>query len=345
MLKQEGMMDKKPSMKDKKQDILDAYEELLKKFKERGMTAKPAGKDADSKKAAEDAVVKKASSYSVENVVKGLADLKLDLNKTLTDLSNMILEEANKLREVQQAIAIEEKSLEEIYDIQVAAETLEMLIRTHEEKKKSLEEEITASREQWAKEQERHEIAVKDRDADLKKEREREEKEHAYNLALSRRKDKDAYEEEKAALKKVLKEEKEVQERNLAERGSALAAQEAEISELRAKVAAFPAELSKAIEKAEKEAIASAEKQAKQKAELLGKDVEGERKVAELRIKALEDACAKQAAEIDKLTKQLGRATSQVENIAVKVIESGSGVKASNAANKTAFEQTKSGGE
>lgn len=338
-------MEKKPSMKNRKKDILDAYEELLRKYEEKHKTAMPTGKDAEAKKAAEQALVRKASSYSVESVVKGLAELKLSLNKTLTDLSNMILEEANKLKEVQQAIAMEEKNLEEIFDIQVAAETLDMLIRTHEEKKRSLEEEIATSREQWAKEQERHEIAVKEREADLKKEREREEKEYAYNLALSRRKDKDVYEEEKAALKKALKEEKEKQERNLAERAAALAAQEEEVTELRAKVAAFPAELAKAIEKAAKEGIASAEKQAKQKAELLAKEIEGERKVAELRIKALEDLCAKQAAEIDKLNKQLNRATSQVENIAVKVIESGSGFKTSNAVGKIVAEQTKSAGE
>jgi len=335
-------MEQKLTMKDKKEDILKQYKELLAKYKEKEGVAKDI--DKETEKAVPRTLAENTSDYTVENIVKGLANLKLDLSKTLTDLSDKLTAEVNKLDEVQQEIAAETKNLEEIYDIKVAAETMVTFIQINEEKKKAFEEEMAIIRGQWEKEQKEHELAAKERDADLKKGKERETEEYAYNLALSRKKDKDAYEAERVVLKKALKEEREAQENKLGEREAAVAAQEAEIAELRAKAEAFPAELAKAVEKAEKETTALIEGQAKQKAELLAKEVEGKEKVADLRIKTLEGTIVKQTIQIESLSKQLNNATSQAQNIAVKVIEGASGVKALSAVNEIALEQAKNVG-
>jgi len=335
-------MEQKLTMKNKKEEILKKYEELLANYKEKEKVA--GGIDKEAKEAAPKTVVERVSIYTVENIVKGLANLKLDLSKTLTDLSDKLIAETNKLNEIQQAITTETKNLEEIYDIKIAAETMAAFIQTNEEKKKAFQEEMAIMRGQWEKEQKEHELAVKERDANLKKEKERETEEYAYNLALLRKKDKDAYEAEKAVLKKALKEEREAEEKKLDEREAAVAAQEAEITELRAKAEVFPAELAKAVEKAKKETIVLIEEQAKQKAELLAKEVEGKEKVADLKIKTLESTIAKQAIHIESLSKQLNSATSQAQNIAVKVIEGASGVKALSAVNEIALEQAKNVG-
>lgn len=195
-------------------------------------------------------------------------------------------------------------------------------------------------KEHWKKEQQEHEIAVKEMEVNLKKERQREQEWYAYNLAISRKKDKDAY-EEKVSLKKALKEEKMAQDKALAERETAVASQEAEIAELRSKIVSFPDEMVKAVEKAVKEAVALTEKQTQHKADLLAKEVAGEKKVAELRIKILEETMVKQTAQIEALTKQLNNATTQVQDIAVKAIEGASGVKALAAVNEIALEQAK----
>ncbi|MBI5416349.1 hypothetical protein HZA55_00130 [Candidatus Poribacteria bacterium] len=337
-------MEQKFNIKSKKEDILNAYEELLIKFKEKEKVTLNAGKEAEVKKAADETVVKKASSYTVEGIVKGLADLKLDLSKTLTDLSDKLITEANKLEEVQKAITIESKNLEEIHDIKIAAGTLGILIGTHEEKKKIFEDEMNIERAHWQKEQEEYEKITKERDANIKKEREREIEEYSYKLALVRKKDKDTYEEEKANLKKALKIEREVQEKELAERETAVSAQEEEIKELRAKVAVFPSELEKTVEKSKKEAIAITESQAKQKADLQAKGIEGEIKVYELKIKTLEDIAAKQTVQINTLNEQLHNAAAKVQDIAIKAIEGASGVKALTAVNEIALEQAKNVG-
>ncbi|MDI6735832.1 MAG: hypothetical protein QME42_06520, partial [bacterium] len=88
-------MEQNLTMKDKKEDVFKAYEQLLAKYKEKEKAAKSVDKEAEVKKVAEDTVVKKATAYTVEGIVKGLANLKLDLSKTLTDLSDKLIAEAN----------------------------------------------------------------------------------------------------------------------------------------------------------------------------------------------------------------------------------------------------------
>ena len=106
-------------------------------------------------------------------------------------------------------------------------------------------------------------------------------------------------------------------------------------------MAAFPAELTAAVEKAEKEATARSENRAKVEAQLLGKAVEGDKRVAELKIKALEETVAKQLIQVEALTRQLNDANAQVQAIAVKAIEGASGAKALSAINEIAIEQAK----
>ncbi|MEA1965261.1 MAG: hypothetical protein U9O41_09120, partial [Candidatus Aerophobetes bacterium] len=58
-------------------------------------------------------------------------------------------------------------------------------------------------------------------------------------------------------------------------------------------------------------------------------------------IKTLEATIAKQASQIEALTKQLNNATSQVQNIAIKAIEGTSGVKGLSTVNEITPEQAK----
>ncbi len=116
-----------------KSDILKAYNELLSKYEDKA--SRVADKKAEVKAATNKAVVDKASAYTVENIVKGAAELKLKLGKALTDLAEQLAEEANKLTEIRQAIAIETQQLGEIHDIKISADTLADLIQAQEERK------------------------------------------------------------------------------------------------------------------------------------------------------------------------------------------------------------------
>jgi hypothetical protein len=341
----------KLTSKSTKEDVMKAYNELLTRYQEKSQSV-PEKKAEALKKSTDSALMEKASSYTVESIIKGMADLSLNVGKGLSELAAELTSEANKLNEIREAIAIQSKSLEELHDIRVAADSLSILIQEQEERKAAFEKEITEAQErfeedmankklEWRKEQDATIVAQKENEARLKKEREREKDDYEYNLALARKKDKDNYEAQKAILQKKLTEEREAQEKELTAREATVAAQESELAELRAKVSAFPSELSAAVQKAEKEATARTESRTKVEAQLLAKEVEGDKRVAELKIKAMEETVAKQLAQIEALTRQLNEATAQVQSIAVKAIEGAAGAKALSAINEIAMEQAK----
>ena len=151
--------------------------------------------------------------------------------------------EAAKLTEIRQAITIENKKLEELHDIDLAANTLEQLIQEHvsrnaafetemAETESRFEEEMAAKKADWKREQDAYVAAQKEAEARLKKDRDREKEEYEYTLALARRKEKDQYEAQKAALQKALKEERQAQEQELAAREAMVATQEEELARL-----------------------------------------------------------------------------------------------------------------
>jgi hypothetical protein len=338
------------SLKSTKEEMLKAYNDLVARFQEKAATSSE--KQVEAKKTAEAAVVEKASSYTVESIIKGLANVNIYVGKALTDLSRELTAEAGKLTEIREAIAIETKHLEELHDIRLAADTLANLIQDHTQKKAAFEVEseeersqfeadMAARRAEWKKEQEVYNATLRENEAKLKKEREREREEYEYNLTLARKKDKDLYEEQKANLLKALKEERLKQEQELSARETAVVATEAELSELRAKVAAFPAELSAAVERTEREVLQRSDARAKLEEQLRSKEVEGDKRVAELRIAALEETVKRQLTQIEGLTKKLEEANVQVQAIAVKAIEGASNSRALNTINEIAMEQAK----
>jgi len=335
-----------------KTEIMEAYEAMRKKTEELSKSA-PASKRVEQKiQADEKKTVEKASTYTIENIVKNLADINLYVNKSLGELSEKLTHEASKLHEIKSAIEIEKRHLEEVHDIRVSADALSLLIQEYDAKKKAFEEESTENktqhqqlmrqmREEWKKEQSEYEAIIKERDAKAKKEREREREEYEYNLKLARKKDKDAYELKKAVLERELKEERAGQEKEFFERETDLAEREAELTELRKKSDAFQSVLDKAVKQAEKEAAATAEQKAEITAKLFAKGKEAEIKLLELKNLNLEAELNKQTKQIEALMKQLSEANSKVLAIATKAIEGASGAKTLTTVREIALEQAK----
>ena len=232
------------SGKSTKNEILRAYNELLTKIKEK----KPLDRQEEGKKEKEIKLVKEASQNSTEKIVKGLAEIKLEIGGALDTLEERLVKEFKKLTELQQAIEIEQKDLENIHEIKVCADGLAALLQAQrekrlqfdgemEEKKNAFETEMTQKRLQWKKEQDDFELSRKEKDLRLKKEREREEEEYTYALQLKRKKDNDVYEAKKSTLEKELNEKRATVERELSDREAFLSSKEKELEDLKAQVA------------------------------------------------------------------------------------------------------------
>jgi hypothetical protein len=340
----------KITSKNSKDEILKAYTELLnrREIVQSGVTEKK----AEITKAVETAIVEKASEYTVETIIKGLADLNVNMGNALTALASQLNTEARKLSDIRQAILIESARLHEVYDIDVAANTLDILIQEHHEKQAAfdakykdsiaqLENEMLQKRNEWKKEQETYLAMIKETEAKHKKEREREKEEYDYSTALARKKDHDAYLENKSLLEKELRELRQKVEEQLAIREAAVAAQEQELIELKTKTAAFPTELSSALKKMEADTIARIEIQMTHAETIRIKEFETEKRLADLKISSLEEMLAKQHFQIESLTKKLEESSNQVQAIAVKAIEGASNTRALSTLNDIAMEQAK----
>ncbi len=315
----------------------EAQEEFTAMLPTLAATPAEADKPTQLKKAADNVVLKNASAYTVDNIIKGLADLNINLGKSLSDLSGKLTTEAAKLTELQKAIEIQSTRLKELHDIDAAAVSLKALLEAQSERKAAYESEMAETttafgaetsrkRDEWKREQAEHDLAMKERDANLKKAREREQEEYDYALALARKKDSEA----NAA-----------REKDMAERVAALETREKEYNEMKRKVELFPKELADAVKKAEDAARLAAQQRAETDAKLIAKEIEGDKRVSAMKISSLEEAVAKQAAQIEMLTKQLAATNVQVQDIAVKAIEGASGIKALAAVNEIALEQAK----
>jgi len=325
------MMTKTISEKNTKTEIIEAYNEVLAKLKERKAVNQQTVKKATEVKES----LKEASANSIDDIVRNLAGLKVQIVKTIDDLEEKMIAEYRKFSGLQQAATEEARILDELYGVQAEADSLAALVQAQKEKKAAFEaqmeqtktsfdEDMSEKRQYWKKEQEEFDLAKKERDAQLKKERLREEEEYSYNLQLARKKDADEYEAAKAALEKELSTKKSALEKDWSEREAMLSSREEELSELREKIAVFPKELEKAIKDTEKTVTERIEFKFKHGMQLIQKETEGEQKLHEQAVEALQSKIREQEELIRQLTQKADESVQQVQTIAVKAIEGAS---------------------
>lgn len=342
-------MSKEVSLRSSKNEILDAYNELLAKIKE----LKIADRKVEKKKEDEEKIVESAIQSSDEKILKGLTDVKLEIVKRVDSIGEQLMNEHKKLSELQQAIEIEKKYLDEIYEIKVNVDSLSALLAAQKEKKAAFEIEMQEKREQfdeemlekklqWRQEQDNYELQKKERDAQLKKDRQREDEEYNYNLQLKRKKDADIYDAHKAVLEKELAEKKTAVEKELAERETAITSKEKEFTELKVKVDSFPVELERVKKETEKFVTERIEFTYKHNAELSSKEIDGERKLNKQIIVSLEAKIKEQEELIKQLTQKANESGLQVQAIAIKAIEGASSQRVFSVGHEKSSETTKS---
>jgi hypothetical protein len=315
---------------------LEAYQAVLKQLEaQREAELKPE-KRIEEKKAKE--VIQVAESLSSEGVAKEISNLKIETSKTLAQISDRLEEEVNKFRAIQSAIALKERELQELYEIEKSAVALAALIESQNqkresfesemaEKKEALSQEIEALRAEREKEKNDYETEIKERDVAEKKRRDREKEEYEYSFKREQKLAKDRFEDEKAKLEKEIQIKKEQMQGELNEREKVVAEKEEELNELRKKVNFFPKELETAVAKAIKENTDRLNLEAKNREELAKKEFMGERNVLTTRIESLEKSVKEQNEQIAKFSQQLEKAYQQVQDIAVKTIEGSSTMK------------------
>jgi DNA repair exonuclease SbcCD ATPase subunit len=319
-----------------KKEMMEAYSRLKEQLKAQAdAELKP---EKAKKEKVEREISEVADSVSSDTVIQQINALKVEIGKSLSDISAKLEAETERYDKVKEAIAAKNAELEEIFGIERSAHALAALLEAQKlkraefenemtEKKRSLEDEIQATRTEWQKEAQRHDELMKQKKQKDETAWQREKEEHDYLFKREKEQKTQELKDAIAALEKEMEAKKEAAEKALAEkendlinRDVAVSERERTMSELQKRVEAFPAEMDAAVSRAVKEAVERMKAEARAREELLTKGFEGERNVLQTKIESLEKAVAAQAAQIGTLTRQIDNAYGKVQDIAVQAV-------------------------
>ncbi len=318
------------SMTNTKKEMLSAYNDLLTKMEEKRRTRATTEQKIEQKQQEE--VLDTANRAVTDSLGGEILNLKSDIGRMLNGLNEKLDAETERYEKIKQAVSLKEKELQDIYEIQKVASTLDALLETQRQKqeifqaqmaqqKEELESEINDTRENWESEQITYDQDKKDRLLKEKRQRDRDDDDFKYKLDRDREQAVEQFEYEKKRMERELKLKRENLEEGLAEREKNIAAAEQELTDLRKKTHMFPAQLEQGIKKAAKEASDTIlqEKEANEK--LLKKEYEGQINVLTAQISAAQKTITEQNKQLERLGTQLERSYNQVQDIATTAID------------------------
>ncbi len=314
-------------VKDSKQQLMQAFQQII--IQRKKLESKIATKQEEAEKAKSQEILQAASAYTIDSIVKGLADLQLEFGSILNALSEKLAQENFKLDELNRAIEIETQRLQELQQIRVVADTLDILSQEHQEKLKTLEQdtiskrealekEITIRRKEWQKEQAEYEEKLQEYNDLLAKDRQQEQEESQYKLETTRKLNTDNYEAIKRQQQREIQENSLKKEKDWTEREKLLVERQPLFADYGQKVTTFPNELEEAVKKAREEAIKEITQKAKFEADLFEREWESNKQSYELKIQSLEETIKKQSEQIEGISAQLQTALKQAQDLAMR---------------------------
>jgi len=324
------------SMKNTKKELLDVIENMQREISKKEQSL--LNPEKVKKETVTKEVIKQAEEITASDLTTQIHNLKVGITQELSELADKIAFEAKKYTVLQEAIQSKQAELDEIYGIENHAASLAAIIESNNYVRDQFETEMTQQKEKLEKERKETRTAWEDEKKDYKetlaeeqksraKERKREEDEYKYNIQRSRSLAENNYADKVAALEKEVEEKRETLDKHIEEktallnnREKLLIQREQTMETLERSVDNFPAEqetaINSAIERKEQELTNSF---AQEKA-LLTRGADGDQRVLETKISALESLVSDQARQIEKLNNQQEKAYQQVQDIAAKAV-------------------------
>jgi hypothetical protein len=356
-------MPTKPTEKSTKAEILNAYNQLAEEKKaietqlrtnQKQAAAAPTPTPTATIKPEPKATMSTAPDRDkIDYTIASLERLQLGFGAAVGELSEKLTIEAARLGEIREKVATEITDLQTLHNLEVGEDTFTELLTNYETSTKTFGEELNQRQEAyelavqtkaktWQKEQEQHDSTFKDRTELDRKNSQREVQEYKYNLDLARKLDREQSEQQQLDLVRELAETKEAYEKATTLREQGIKEREKIFHEAKDKVAAFIQDKEVGIKKAKEEGKGIATYQAKIKADLYAKDVEGQSRSYEGSIQSLESDIADRGERLNSLSKQLESALKQVQDLAVKAIEGSANANSYQTLKEITLEQAKS---
>jgi len=317
-------------VKDSKFQILTELDRILAQQRQPG--SKVATKEEEAQLVKNKEIVTKAATYTVDTIVKGMADLQLEFGSIINGLSDRLTVEVEKLTEVKQSIEIETQHRSELQQVRVVADALHIITQEHQQSLKAIEQDLAADRENLEKEQtnlrkqwERTDRDYTEQQTELAtiaaKDRQKEQDEVQYKVTRDRQLQNDLYTETKRNQEQDLQSQDREKQKQWKEREKFLKDRQKLADENTAKITAFPTELEEAVKKAREEAIKETSSDAKVKADLAEKAWEGTKQGFEMKIQSLERTIERHNEQIVAMTTQLQTVMNQAQSLAMKAFE------------------------
>ncbi|MBQ7650137.1 MAG: hypothetical protein IJS15_04215 [Victivallales bacterium] len=277
--------------------------------------------------AAVEQVLAKADAAVSVDVQTALTALKEAVFKEADTLCAKLAEEAEKYRNLQEAVKLKSEELKQIYEIDASASALLALIEVHRRKQAEFEAEESQWQAEFEARKERQEAASSEEAEERMRQRTREEEEYNYKWERECTQKKTKFEDELAALQKDIatrrsdfEAECERRRTELDERESAVAAKEDEYKVLKEQVDGLDATIATAIAKAEKELTARLKSEFDLREQLSQKEFEGDRKVLEAKLAALQNQNEALSKQLEDVSARQEKAYAQVQDIATKAV-------------------------
>jgi len=310
-------MEEKVSSRNTKGEILEAYKELLANVKQKKEEPRVV-----QQRQKEEEKVKTAERLSADEIIQRIADLKTHVSGTLDKLEEKMTGAYKEFANLREAIDIEKKNLEDLYQVSYNAHSLVTLMLAQEKQKEEFEQEMEQQRAAWKDEEERMNKEMKEVKENLSRERKREQDEYDYNIKIKRKKDQDEYEEKRSRLDKELADKRIQFEREITEREALLKEAEAELAGLRKLREEFPEKL----EKEKTEATKAIEGKLNQEYNF-EKQLRENQSIAEIKLKdqmidSLNLKIKDQEALIKEHTSKVKLSEDSVQKIAIKALDS-----------------------
>lgn len=319
------------SQVENKDQIMSAFDRLLAEITK--SESKVETKEQEAEKEKNQQLLATVSSYTIDNIVNGMASLQLNFSSAVDRLSEQLITESTRLEELKKAIAVENEHLEELKKIRLVADALYILRQEHQEQlrilqnftttqQEAVDKEITQTRKLWAKETEDFTVKIAEETELLTSQREKEVADYEYETQLKRQVETDEYETTKRQQERELRLVDRAKVKAWSEREKLLTDNQQEFTENRQKVEGFEAKLKEEYNKAKVEAIKEAERDAKVKSDLFEKEWKAAKQGYELKITSLEATIQRQTEQIAELTTQLQTVTTQAQNLALRAFSS-----------------------
>lgn len=266
-----------------------------------------------------------AKSLSVDTIVSKGASFGLEVQRTISSLTEQAAQKSEELRTLQEAVTIEQQELERLYQLDVASASVKALIEEHTERKAALEREIADARHAWAEEVAAHNRAVQQRNADVQAQRQREQQEYDYRTRQERQRAQDDFDYKLQIADRAQKERAGQFEKDMAVRVAEITRQEKELAQGRARIEGLDGEVKARVDKEVAIATNSLKSTLTSQFTLEKKDLEMQLQLSAQRNSSLIEQNNRLAAEIAKLHVALDAARAEVKDIAIKSVEGASG--------------------